>query len=143
MNWEHQIAVAFMHWWALAHKRWGVDERLLHAIPNAGGYKGGYQSNARLVVAMKAEGVRPGVSDYFLAVPRGIRHGLYIELKAGGNGVPRGKVSDDQIEFGRAVFYQGYDFKIAYGTDEAIAAVEAYLGPAEAPKRFPRPVTPP
>lgn len=127
MNWEHQIAAAFMHWWSLAHKGMGLDERLLHAIPNAGGFKGGFASNVRRVAAMKAEGVRSGVSDYFLAVPRGTLHGLYLELKAGGPGITPGRLSKEQKEFGELVAFQGYGFKTAWGTDGAIKAVQEYL----------------
>ena len=49
--------------------------RLLHAIPNGG--KRLKSEAARL----QAMGVKPGVPDLCLPVPRGKYHGLYIELK--------------------------------------------------------------
>lgn len=133
MNWEHQIAVAFVTWWAYAHKAAGVDIRLLHAIPNGG------HRHAAVAGKMKAEGVRAGVADYFLAVPRGDFHGLYLELKSGGPGIPRGKLSPEQKEFARLVSVQGYDFRVAHGTDEAVLAVQTYLGGTIHPPRNPSP----
>lgn len=76
---------------------------------------------------LKAEGSVPGIADYFLAVPRQYMAGLYLELKAGGVGITKGRPSKDQIEFGRLVSEKGYKFVIAYGTDEAIKAIEDYL----------------
>jgi hypothetical protein len=122
---EHHIAVAVMNWWAYACKRYKLDEKLLHAIPNGG------QRNIIVASKLKAEGVRAGVSDYFLAVPRRAFHGLYLELKAGGGAFRRGALSKEQAYFGALVVGQGYEFKVAYGTEEAIEAVENYLGAAK------------
>jgi hypothetical protein len=119
---EHQIAVAFMSWWALSCRRLGLDERMLFAIPN-----GGHRHPA-VAAKLKAEGVRAGVSDYFLAVPLGLKHGLFLELKAGGPGIKKGRPTKEQIEFGNQVEARLYDFRVAYGTNEAIEAVAQYLG---------------
>lgn len=55
---EHQEAVAFMQWTAIAARR---DPRigLIFAIPNGG------KRNVIVARKMKAEGVKPGVPDYF------------------------------------------------------------------------------
>lgn len=119
---EHQCAVAFMVWWGYQYKRFGVDFRLLYPNLN-GGFR--HIATAR---KLKAEGSRPGIPDYFLAVPRNGSHGLYIELKAGGVGIEKGRPSKDQLEFGALVQAQGYQFVVAYGTEEACKAVENYLG---------------
>jgi|SRR3990167_8361186 len=114
---EHQIAVAVMVWWAYSHKRIGVpDHRLLFAIPNGG------LRNIRVAMNLKAEGVRAGIPDYFLAVPRQGKAGLFIELKA-----ENGRLSPEQGEMLELFGDQGYGRSIAYGTDEAIKAIEGYL----------------
>lgn len=119
---EHNHAVQFMQWWALSCKRYGVDERLLFAIPNGG------KRHIAVARKMKAEGVRAGVSDYFLAVPRNGFHGLFIELKAGdGLGIKKGQLSEAQIQFGQMVREQGYDFTVARGFGNAMGSVQMYL----------------
>jgi len=71
---------------------------------------------------LKAEGVRAGIPDYFLAVPRQGKAGLFIELKA-----ENGRLSPEQGEMLELFGDQGYGRSIAYGTDEAIKAIEGYL----------------
>lgn len=122
MKLEHQIAVALMHWWAFEAKLHALDERLLFAIPNAGGYVGGFRSNMMRVVSMKREGVRPGVSDYFLAVPNDSYNGLFLELKS-----PTGVVSKEQRAFGELVGRTGYAFAVARGVEEASKVIDSYL----------------
>lgn len=48
----------------------------LFAIPNGG------KRNVREAARLKREGVRAGVHDLFLPIPRGNLHGLWIEFKA-------------------------------------------------------------
>lgn len=90
--------------------------KLMHHIPN-----GGKRSKSE-AARFKAMGVKPGVSDVFLPVPRGKYHGLYIELKA-----LDGRPSKDQKDFITAVVEQGYAGFVAYGGEEAAGIVEAYL----------------
>ena len=113
--------MAFVMWWAYGCKRYGIPETLLLAIPNGGA------RHIAVARKLKAEGVRAGVSDYLLAVPRGVYHGLFLELKAGGPGIPKGRVSKEQMAFGDTVRAQWYSFGVAYGTDEAINLVDMYL----------------
>lgn len=56
--------------------RYAQAARRTFAIPNGGGRS---KSQAG---RLKAEGVRPGVSDIFVAVPSGNMHGLWIEMKS-------------------------------------------------------------
>lgn len=53
----------------------------LFAVPNAGGYVGGFANNLRRVQAMKREGLKKGVPDICLPHARGGYHALYLELK--------------------------------------------------------------
>ena len=71
---------------------------------------------------MCGEGVRPGVSDLFLSVPRGGYHGLYIEMKSStGNMTPEQKVFRDFI------LAQGYCFRLVRSLIEFRAHVTAYM----------------
>src|SRR5699024_2367061 len=62
------------------------DLRLMYHVPNEG------KRSARQGARMRAEGLRAGVPDICLPVPRGGYSALYIELKAG-----RNKPTDDQL----------------------------------------------
>ena len=77
--------------------RW-PELRLLHAIPNGG------KRDIRTAAMLKAEGVKPGVPDICLPVPRGGKHGLYIELKRRKGGT----VSKAQEAWIRALMAQGF-----------------------------------
>jgi len=115
---EHREQVALMHWWRYEHVRYGIPLFALLSIPNAGMGRNAVQG-ARL----KAEGVRAGVSDLFLAVSRDGKHGLWIELKA-----MEGRVSTEQVTFLEGMRALGYAGTVCYGADEAIKFIKAYLG---------------
>ena len=72
---------------------------LLHHIPNGGSRN---QLEAR---NLKLQGVKSGVPDICLPVPRGKYHGLYIEMKYGKN-----KTSESQNKWLSALQKQGYSF---------------------------------
>lgn len=61
--------------WAEMQSGRRPELRLLFHIPN-GGSRGKAEA-----ARFKMEGVKPGVPDLFLPVPRGPWHGLFIELK--------------------------------------------------------------
>jgi hypothetical protein len=71
---EHDEQVALSRWVTLLQPR-HPELALLHAIPN-----GGHRHKA-VAVRLKAEGVKRGVPDLCLPVPRGGHHGLYLEMK--------------------------------------------------------------
>jgi hypothetical protein len=87
-----------------------------YAVPNGG--KRGKIEAAR----MKGMGVRAGVSDYHLPVPRGIYHGLWIELKAG-----KGKPTDSQLEWQEKMRGQGHAAYVCTGWERARAVCRWYL----------------
>lgn len=89
---------------------------LLHHIPNGG------KRNAAEAAHLKRLGVKAGVPDLFLPVPRGKCHGLYIELKAGKN-----KPTDAQRKWIDALAEQGYAAFICYDAAYARQVVETYL----------------
>ncbi len=114
---EHQIAVAFLNWWAYQAKTRSLDHRLLFAIPN-----GGHRAIS-VARKLKAEGVRAGIPDYFLAVPTGGFSGLFIELKS-----ETGYASDAQQEMLNLFLAQGFKVALVKGIIEAMEVVVSYLG---------------
>lgn len=72
---------------------------------------------------MKAEGVKPGVPDLCLPVPRAIWHGLYIEMKRATGGT----VSADQIKWTDFLRRQGYYIAVAHGAEVAKQILRQYI----------------
>lgn len=89
---------------------------LLFAVPN-----GGYRT-ATTAKIMKAEGVIPGVSDLLLLIPSRQYHGLCIEFKT-----DKGRQSEAQKEWQRAVEAQGYCYKVVRSLDEWIDLLAWYF----------------
>lgn len=84
---EHQHQVALIDWARRMRLPAGSDIEpgamvadYLLAIPN-----GGKRSSPREGARLKAEGVKPGVSDLLLPLRRGGFAGLWLEMKAPGN----------------------------------------------------------
>lgn len=92
-----------------------LRECLMH-VPNGG------KRNPKEAARMKCFGVRAGVSDYFLPVPRGAFHGLWLELKAGDN-----KPTDKQREWLNKMQAQGYAAYWATGWEESMRVFRWYL----------------
>jgi hypothetical protein len=114
---EHTEQVNLIKWWSLVHKQFGISEHLLFAIPNGG------QRNIIVASKLKAEGVRSGVPDLFLAVPKKDYHGLFIEMKK-----PKGgRVSGSQKEMIDELNQLNYLSVVCKGWNEAKAAIEQYL----------------
>lgn len=116
-NSEQQEQIALFNWAEQCYKSNIYPElELLHAIPN-GGYR--KPKEAKLLVA---SGVKSGVPDIFLPVPKGKYHGLYIELKVGKN-----KTSKNQNDWLYKLNRQGYGVKVCYGANQAKKTIEKYL----------------
>jgi hypothetical protein len=114
----------------------------IFAIPN-----GGLRTKSQ-AAKLKAEGVRAGVSDLFLPVPKvmvpfghddkfpgvlltdmtgkeiaSVCCGLWIEMKAG-----KGKESPEQIAFGHEAVSAGYGYAVCWSAEDAWKVVCDYLG---------------
>jgi hypothetical protein len=145
---ERSHQVALFAWAAL---NVGNDPRLklMFAIPNGATFGDDAKSRAIRGARMKAEGLRPAVSDVFLPVPAPAQwywphsgpdqfyHGLFIEmkkpaakLKRGPNGPgpwDYGGVDPDQKEFLDAMVEQGYKCVVCYSWLEAANQIKLYL----------------
>lgn len=113
---EHVEAVMLMRAVTGAEETW-PELRLLYAVPNGG------KRSKRTAADLKAEGVKAGVPDYCLPVPRGNYAGLYLELKRLEGGV----VSTKQREWLAALSEQGYRTEVAKGWEQAFAVLKDYL----------------
>ena len=89
---------------------------LLFSIPNEG--KRSKANSWR----MKAEGMRAGVSDLFLAIPRSVYNGLWIEMKT-----QKGVLSAEQKEFQADMQAQGYATTVCRSIEEFMNAIRIYL----------------
>lgn len=113
---EHTEGVRLMR--ALSYHLGGTPElRWFFHVPN-GGWR-----NRTVAAKLKGEGLKPGVADYCLPVPRGGFNGLFLELKAG-----KGRASKEQKEFAEFVLAQGYKHVFVTGWEAAYAAVKDYMG---------------
>lgn len=108
---EHQEQKLLIEW--ASYQSW---HRLLFAIPN-GGYR-------RITEArrLKAEGVRAGIPDLFLAKPNESYHGLWLEMKT-----KKGKASKAQLEMIELLKEQGYQAQVCHGFNEARDVIREYL----------------
>ncbi len=112
---EASEQVELFKWVSRAQAKHPELSLLLH-VPNGG--RRDAISGARL----KAQGVRAGVPDLLLPVPRQGWAGLWIELKAG-----RGKVSDVQSAWIDNLRGQGYRVEVCRGWEAAKRTLEEYL----------------
>ena len=78
--------------------------------------------DARSVAVDRANGVKKGVPDLCLPVPRGGYHGLYIEMKA-----PNGRTSPEQDWWLEELRGQGYRASVCYCWEDAAAVILNYL----------------
>jgi len=92
------------------------DLKLLYHIPNE-------RSDKRQAAILKKMGVKRGVPDLCLPVPRGQFHGLYIEMKR----TDGGRVSDDQLWWNEQLISNGYASVICNGWESGKEALLWYL----------------
>lgn len=93
------------------------DLELLYHIPNEG--KRSRATGGR----MKREGMRAGVPDVCLPVPRGKYCGLYIEMKSAS-----GKVTENQKGWLEKLKQAGHCTRVCYSFEEARDLLLNYLG---------------
>lgn len=113
---ENAEQAALFQWAEVASGRY-PELKLLHAIANGG------KRDGRTAAVLQRTGVKPGVPDICLPVPRGDHHGLYIELKRRKGGA----LSANQRIWLNALTEQGHMAVCCKGADEAIRTIERYL----------------
>ena len=116
---EHTEQVAVIQWYRYQYPKYA---ECLWSIPNGSHLAGDARLRAIKMNNMKAEGLKVGVSDLFLMIPKSNWHGLFIEMKVKG-----GKLSDSQKEFMGAATLMGYQAVVCFGFNEAKDAITKYL----------------
>jgi hypothetical protein len=106
---EHLLQCAILDYWRLCGRR----DLMCFAVGN-----GGYRPIAT-AVKLKAEGVMPGVTDLVVVLEN---HGCgWMEVKT-----PKGRLSDEQIGFGRRVQALGHYWAVVRSVDEAAKVFAAW-----------------
>ena len=113
---ESAEQAALFRWAAMAAGKY-PELRLMYHVPNGG------SRNPLEAHNLKAQGVRRGVPDIVLPVPRGGYHGLYIELKRRKGG----RLSEDQAVWIDRLNRVGHRAVVCRGWDAARAEIELYL----------------
>jgi hypothetical protein len=119
---EHAHQVALFQW-ADNVRRQHPELRWLHAVPNGG------KRSPKTAARLKAEGVRRGVPDVLLDVPRAGYHGLRIELKRPG----RYSVTPEQREWLAGYVERGYRAEVCVGWIAARDLIVEYLESVDIP----------
>lgn len=106
-----------------------LNERAIPALANLYAVPNGGKRNPATASILKAEGVKAGVPDLYLAWPtRGKDNrielpGLYIEMKAG-----TGKPSPSQLEWRHRLIAAGYRYVLCFTWAQAANSIIEYLG---------------
>ena len=109
---EHAEQCAVIEWCNLH-----AIAKHIFAIPN------GSNKSPAAAAKFKREGLRSGIPDLFLPVPRGVFCGLFLEMKR-----TKGSVtSKEQFIWLEYLNERGYKTEICKGADEAIATIKEYL----------------
>jgi len=113
--------------WAVIIQDTYPELKYLHAIPSGAKLPYHHDSNGKRVsiqgARLKREGLKRGIPDICLPVPRGNWHGLYIELKRS-NG---GRLTPEQLDCIIFLNGQGYFACICNGFENAKAVIEWYI----------------
>ncbi|MDR2917833.1 MAG: VRR-NUC domain-containing protein [Tannerella sp.] len=93
-----------------------LPDKLLYAVPNGG------SRNKIEAANLKRQGVKAGVSDVILQIPKKGYASLCMEFKT-----PKGKQSDEQKEYQRQVEMVGNKYVIVRSVSQAIKVMKEYL----------------
>jgi len=115
---EHVEQRSLVTWAALQSKTIRELESLF-SIPN------GAHVSLPQAGKLKSEGLKSGVPDLFLAIPRHGYAGMFIEMKR----ITGGVVSEAQKEWHKRLSDNGYHVVVCKGFDAAKEAILNYLKP--------------
>ena len=107
---------ALITWCRIFENRY-PELKMIYHIPNGG------SRNQLEAANLKRQGVKAGVPDLCLPVPKDGYHGLYIEMKYGKN-----KPTGNQEEWLESLRQYGYKTAVCYGADKARETIKQYIG---------------
>lgn len=113
---EHVEQTALFQW-AFYNSRKHPELNNLYAIPN------GAYVHIKTAKKLQQEGLKAGVPDIFLAVPKGGYHGLYVEMKVAYN-----KPRIEQIDWINRLTKSGYVCAVCWSYEDAKEVILEYLG---------------
>jgi len=110
-------------------------------VPNGTQLAGTGKRRAIQMANLKAQGLRPGVSDIVIAYPSHEYHGAYIEMKRvreayAGPAAVKAAIRPEQIDWLMRMCGVGYWVAIAYGFEEFKTYVQMYLSGKPNPEAF-------
>lgn len=114
---ESSLQIALIEWWHFYAPTIGLDERVLLGLPLQG------KRTVYNAVQMKREGQRRGTPDLFLALRRGDRCGLWIEMKTPSK---KSVLRAEQKEMLK-LLSSDYATVVCRSVKEAQAVIQAYL----------------
>jgi hypothetical protein len=121
---EDQEQIALFKWAELQAGKYPDLKKMSHVA-------NGKKRSKITAAILKGMGVKRGVADVFLPVPRGLYHGLFLELKR----VKGGELSDEQKAFGDQVMGDGYRYTVCEGWEQAADRILQYLSLTYPPVR--------
>lgn len=117
---EHAEQCVVVRWFDLSFPQY---RGRLFAVPNGAHLAGTVGQRCAKMNRAKAEGLRVGVPDLMLPVPRHGLHGLFIEMKR----IKGSKTEAEQIEWLEFLGSQGYMAVLCKGADAAMDTIKSYL----------------
>ena len=119
---EHDETSAVVSWFKMQYPKY---KDCIIGIPNGAHIAGHAGARKKKINKLKAEGMKPGCSDLFIAVPAGGKHGLWVEMKD----VKKTpcSVKKNQLEHLDLMSEMGYEAIWCTGFDVAKAAITVYM----------------
>lgn len=109
---EQEAVIAACGWMEARHP----ELKLLYHCPNGG-------SRNRIEAAnLKRQGVKAGVPDLHLPVPKGVYAGLFIEMK-----YDKGRLQESQVEWLQLVANYKNFAAVCYGQEAALKIIKEYI----------------
>ena len=102
--------------WARWEESTYPELKMLYHVPNGG------SRNKVEAAKFKKMGVRAGVPDLVLPVPKGIYSGLFIEMK-----YDKGRLQESQKEYLLKATMYGHCCYVCYSAEDAIGIIKEYL----------------
>lgn len=122
---EHDQTKAVVSWFKRQYPKYAG---CLVGSANGAHLSGAKWEKKRKMDKLKSEGLKPGASDFFIAVPRGGKHGLWVEMK--NVKLTWCEVKQNQRDHIDLMNEMGYEAIWCAGADIAIAAIKTYMNEA-------------